>query len=152
AMELAIHGRRDLARAFTEAYLDAARDHDGRSLLPYYMAYRSMVRGKVRGMKSLDPQVPGTARAEALELARAHWLFALAELEEIDRRPCLVLVAGLPGTGKTSLARDLAERAGFIVIRSDEVRKELAGETGQTSTPTGFGEGLYTADWDERTY
>jgi predicted kinase len=38
-------------------------------------------------------------------------------------------VGGLPGTGKTTLARALAEQAGFTLVRSDLVRKELAGCT-----------------------
>ena len=63
-----------------------------------------------------------------------------------------MLVAGLPGTGKSSLALALAERAGFTVIRSDEVRKELAGRRNQGSAPVGFGEELYAPDWNERTY
>ena len=66
--------------------------------------------------------------------------------------PAWCFVAGLPGTGKSSLARALAERAGFTVIRSDEVRKELAGRSGQGSAPAAFGEDLYAADWNERTY
>ena len=67
-------------------------------------------------------------------------------------RPCLVLLSGLPGTGKSSLARALVEPAGFIVIRSDEVRKELAGRTDHGSAPVAFGEDLYTPVWNERTY
>ena len=38
------------------------------------------------------------------------------------------------------------------MIRSDEVRKELAGRTDQGSAPAAFGEDLYTAEWNERTY
>ena len=152
AMELIIRGHGDLARVFTDAYLAAAADEEGRSLLPLYLSYRSMVRGKVRGMQAMDPQLSAPDRAEALNLARAHWLFALAELEPPYRKPGLVLVAGLPGAGKSTLAGDLAERAGFTLIRSDKVRKEIAGQTGQGDSPAAFGEGLYTADWNERTY
>ncbi len=36
------------------------------------------------------------------------------------------MVGGLPGTGKSTLARSLAEEHGFHLIRSDLVRKELA--------------------------
>jgi aminoglycoside phosphotransferase family enzyme/predicted kinase len=151
-MELIIRGHGDLAMVFTEAYLVATADEEGRSLLPLYLSYRSMVRGKVRGMQAMDPQLSAPDRAEALTLARAHWLFALAELEPPDRRPGLVLVAGLPGAGKSTLAGDLAERAGFTLIRSDLVRKELVGQTRQGKSPTAFGEGLYTVDWNERTY
>ena len=39
----------------------------------------------------------------------------------------LVLVGGLPGTGKTTLAGALADRLGFTVLSSDRIRKELAG-------------------------
>ncbi len=128
AMELALEGRADLAAAFVEAYLRCRRrDAEGAQLLPFYRAYRAAVRGKVEGMKLAEPEIPEADRSAARDRARALWLCALSELEEPGRRPCLVLLAGLPGTGKSTLARGLAERAGFTVIRSDEVRKELAG-------------------------
>jgi predicted kinase len=63
-----------------------------------------------------------------------------------------MLLSGLPGAGKSTLARALATRAGFSVIRSDEVRKELAGRVGGKSGATAFGEDIYTPEWDERTY
>ena len=152
AMELALQGRRDLAGSFVDAYIRASGDEEGRSLLSFYTAYRAAVRGKVEGMKLTQSEIPEVQRAAAQTQARALWLFALAELEDPCRRPCLVLLAGLPGTGKSSLARALAERAGFTVIRSDEVRKELAGRSDQGSAPAAFGEDLYAPDWNERTY
>lgn len=126
-VDLIHHGRRDLAAAFADAYFRAAGDVEGRALLPFYTAYRTAVRGKVEGMELAEPEVPEAERSAALVRARAHWLLALSELESPSRRPCLVLIGGLPGTGKTTLARGLAGRAGFDVIRSDLVRKELAG-------------------------
>src|SRR5262249_9583209 len=144
AMDLAFHGRRDLARAFAEAYFQASGDEGGRALLPLYTAYRAAVRGKVEGLELSQKEVPAAERAAALARARAHWLLALGELEEPDRRPCLVLVGGLPGAGKSTLARGLAERAGFAVIRSDVVRKELAAASGLSIGPSPFGEGLYS--------
>jgi aminoglycoside phosphotransferase family enzyme/predicted kinase len=152
AMELSLEGRADLDGAFVEEYIRAADDEEGRALLPYYRAYRASVRGKVEGMKLTQPEVPEADRAAAWARARALWLFALSELEEPHRRPCLVLVAGLPGTGKSTLGRALAESAGFTVIRSDSVRKELADASGDTPSPAAFGEGLYAAEWNERTY
>jgi aminoglycoside phosphotransferase family enzyme/predicted kinase len=146
-MDLKFHGRRDLAAAFTDAYVAASGDVAGRAILPMYTAYRAMVRGLVEGMKQLETEVPPAERDQALQSARGHWLLALGELAELHRRPCLVLMAGLPGTGKSKLAQLLAEAAHFQVIRSDVVRKELAG------VPfTSRAEGLYTPAWDERTY
>ena len=39
----------------------------------------------------------------------------------------LVAIGGLPGTGKSTLAEALGNELGFVVLRSDEVRKERAG-------------------------
>jgi predicted kinase len=64
----------------------------------------------------------------------------------------LILVGGLPGTGKSTLAQGLAERAGFRLIRSDLVRKELAGLPAQESARSAFEEGIYAPAWSERTY
>jgi uncharacterized protein len=151
-MDFARHGRRDLGRAFAEAYFRAAGDAEGRTLLPFYTAYRAAVRGKVEGLKHAEGEIPAADRAAALGEARACWLLSLGELETPDRRPCLVLVGGLPGSGKSTLARALGEQAGFTVVRSDLVRKELAGLAGGESAPADYGEGIYSRVWDERTY
>jgi uncharacterized protein len=147
-MDLHFHGRRDLGRAFADAYFAAAGDAEGRDLLPFYTAYRAAVRGKVEGFELAEQEIPADERADAKGRARAHWLLALGELESPERRPALVLVGGLPGAGKSTLARGLAERAGFAVIRSDVIRKELAG----LATTDPGGESLYTPEWTERTY
>lgn len=152
AMDLARHGRRDLAEAFTEAYFDASGDDEGRRLVPFYVAYRAAVRAKVQGMKAAEDEVPEGERHDALRDARAHWLLALAELDEPDARPCLVLVGGLPGTGKSTVAEGLAREAGFTVVSSDRVRKELAGLSPDVSAAAGFAEGIYTPEWNDRTY
>jgi aminoglycoside phosphotransferase family enzyme/predicted kinase len=149
-MDLRFAGRDDLARAFAEAYFLSSGDAEGRSLLPFYTAYRSAVRGKIAGLQLGEAEIPEGEKARAVARARAHWLLALRELEAPARRPCLVLTAGLPGTGKSTLARGLSAAAGFRVIRSDEVRKVLAGAAG--AVPAGYGEGFYSPEWTDRTY
>jgi aminoglycoside phosphotransferase family enzyme/predicted kinase len=151
-MDLLRHGRRDLARSFADVYFAATGDDEGRALLTFYTAYRSSVRGKVEGMKLSEPEVSAPERAAALARSRAHWLLALHELEEPQQRPCLVLVGGLPGTGKSILARALAETAGFSVIRSDVVRKELAGTDPDSGEKSPYKEGIYSPEWTTRTY
>jgi predicted kinase len=166
-MDLLFHGRGDLARSFAAAYFRAAGPacqpsvlpacrplvlDEGRELLGFYTAYRAAVRAKVEGFKLAEEEIPEAERAAASARARAHWLLALGALEQPDRKPCLVLVGGLPGVGKSTLARGLAERAGFCVVSSDRVRRELAGLPGEGGHPVGFEEGIYTPAWRARTY
>jgi aminoglycoside phosphotransferase family enzyme/predicted kinase len=151
-MDLAYRGRRDLAGAFADAYLRAADDGEGRATLPFYTAYRAAVRGKVEGIKLGEKEIPDRERAAALARAKAYWLLALGELEEPGRRPCLVLVGGLPGAGKSTLARGLADRGSFAVVRSDVVRKELAGLPADAPARAAPDAGLYATEWTDRTY
>jgi len=151
-MDFLFHGRRDLARIFADAYFAASGDEEGRALLPLYTAYRASVRGSVEGLKLAEKEVLATDRRADLQKARAHWLLALEQLEEPERRPCLLLVTGLPGTGKSTLARALAERSNFELIRSDVVRKELAGLAPHELTPPEARARLYSAEWNDRTY
>ena len=151
AMDLTFHGRRDLARIFADAYFEAVGDAEGRRLFAFYMAYRALVRGKVEGIELDEPEVADAERLQAQERARAHWLLALGELETPANRPALVLMAGLPGSGKSTLAHSLAQSANFSVLRSDVIRKELAGVSASVA-PADFETGIYGDAWTERTY
>lgn len=152
AMDLEFHGRRDLAQAFSAAYFTASDDEEGRALLPLYLSYRAAVRAKVDGLQLDESEIPQADRDQALVRARGHWLLALNALEEPGKRACLLVVGGLPGTGKSTLAAALATAAGMSVIRSDVVRKELAGLSPGTLGGSSFGAGLYTPEWTDRTY
>jgi uncharacterized protein len=153
-MDLIKHGRRDLARWFRDAYLAFASDEQGQVLVPFYVSYRAAVRAKVNGIKAVSADLSAGERTRARADARAQWLLALGALEERCRRPCLVLIGGLPGTGKSTLARALAHDAGFTVIRSDQVRKELAHAGGMAAKEAveRYANGIYTSEWDERTH
>lgn len=146
-MELSFVGRRDLADAFSDAYFTATRDQSGRALLPLFMAYRSAVRAKVAAILCDEPEISASEREQALARSHAHWFWALSELELPSLRPALVLVSGLPGTGKSTLARELATSAGFTdLIRTDVVRKELAAIEASPLTPR------YSAEGKEQIY
>ncbi len=121
-MELRAEGRPDLARAFTDAWFSRRGDEEGRALLDLYVAYRSAVRAKVRSIEAAQEGIPEAQRAAALRRARGHWLLALATLEPPRRRPALVVLCGLPGTGKTTLARHMAAEHGFEIASTDLVR------------------------------
>ncbi|MEQ8379421.1 bifunctional aminoglycoside phosphotransferase/ATP-binding protein [Parvibaculum sp.] len=117
---LAGHANRAL-----NVYLDhVTRDDlalDGLALLPLFMATRAVVRAKVTAVQAKDEEAKGKARA--------YLDFAAKLLEE--KEPRLVAVGGLSGTGKSTLAKEVAARlggaAGALHLRTDVIRKRLFG-------------------------
>ena len=94
---------------------------DGLALLPLFMATRAVVRAKVTAVQAKDEA--------AKEKAEAYLDFAAKLLEE--KEPRLVAVGGLSGTGKSTLAKEVAARlggaAGALHLRTDVIRKRLFG-------------------------
>ena len=138
AMDLEFLGHPDLGDFFIRRYLDSTGDDAPASLLNFYVAYRAGVRAKVDCVRHLQ------GRAESANDARRHLEIALTHLRAAAVR--LILVGGGPGTGKTTLARALAESLDARAISTDDVRAamvrrgELAGAAGV------LGEGLYTRE------
>ncbi len=50
---------------------------------------------------------------------------SLGVLPEAEAEPVLIVVSGLPGTGKTYFCNKLAERLPFLILESDALRKAL---------------------------
>ncbi|WP_131736280.1 bifunctional aminoglycoside phosphotransferase/ATP-binding protein [Actinomadura roseirufa] len=144
AMDLERLGAPGLAERFLGWYTGFAGDPAPSSLRHHYVAYRAFVRAKVACLRHAQ----GDERAAAE--ARDHAEVALRHLRagKVD----LILVGGLPGTGKTSLAGALADRLGCALLSSDRIRKELAGLPPETSAAAPYGTGVYTPEWTRRTY
>lgn len=150
-MELEYLGHPELGRTFAEAYQEAAGDPGGHEVLPLYVGYRHAVRGKVRWLESLEEEIPVAARAAARARARRHLVGALGCLAAPADRPALLLVGGLPGSGKSSVGRALAEH-GFTRVSTDGVRRELAGLGPTEPTPADRKPEIYSPEFNERTY
>ena len=136
AMDLEHLGRADLARRFLAAYREYAGETHPGSFEHWYIAYRALVRAKIACLRV------GGGEAGAVGEAAAFLAQAGRHLDEAEIH--LVLVGGLPGTGKTTLARGLSDRLGWAVLRSDEVRKELAGINPTQPAGDSPFEGIYT--------
>lgn len=63
-----------------------------------------------------------------------------------------MLVGGLPGSGKTTLAGLLADELGAVLLSSDRLRKELVGLDPTQHAPAAYRSGIYTREHTERTY
>jgi predicted kinase len=139
-MDLEARGAKELGREFLRRYLELADDRELPELLPFYQCYRALVRGKVYSLLSPD------------KADRAGRYFDLAYSATWgDLKPFVVMICGLSGSGKSSLARALARRLGAAVINSDVVRKGLAGTSHRRSQDS-YGGGIYAAPMTDRTY
>ena len=141
AMDLERLGRLDLAFAFLNWYREYSAETHPRSLEHHYIAYRALVRAKISCLK-------GSADDET----EAHAYLVLCQRHLLDAQVQLVVIGGLPGTGKTALAAALGDELGWPVLRSDETRKELAGLDPLDHAPAPYGEGLYTPTATAATY
>ncbi len=146
AMDLVYRGAPDLAAQLVGRYAALAGDPELPRLIPFYACYRAYVRGMVDALTSDEPEVAAAVRAAADAGARRH--FALAYRYTWADSPCLVVVAGLSGSGKSGIATALAARTGFVHLNSDVVRKQLAGLPPDARP----GEAIYSAAHSERTY
>jgi hypothetical protein len=144
AMDLERLGRPDLAIRFLNAYLEENGDYEAVPLLDFYRAYRAWVRAKVLSFQVVDHPEHATKARSLFELA--------GRFVAPHRRPRLVTTTGVMGTGKSTAARLAAARIGAVVVRTDAVRKRLAGLPLRERVAAGFGEGLYAAEMGRRTY
>jgi hypothetical protein len=64
----------------------------------------------------------------------------------------MILTCGLMGVGKTTIARHLTTPLGAELLRSDEIRKELAGIAHQERREEAFEEGIYSKSSSRATY
>jgi hypothetical protein len=147
-MDLTRLGAEGSAVQLIDAYRRADGDPGDDALLSFFASYRAWVRAKIACLRALelaaeDHERSQQQQAEALELLRLGHRFAWRA-----RGPLLLVVCGVAGTGKSTLARKLADLSGWAHISSDVTRKRLAG-----LSPAEHGrEALYGHGHTMRTY
>ncbi len=146
AMDLDHAGFPGFSGWLVKRYAHESGDRELAELVPFYKAYRAIVRAKVAGirLRSLQGEDREHARIEAAGY------FQLAAGYELP--PALILLCGLPATGKTSVARGLARALRAPLLRSDVRRKVLAGVPSREHSHEALGSGLYSPEMGARTY
>ncbi|MCL6436797.1 MAG: AAA family ATPase [Leptolyngbyaceae cyanobacterium HOT.MB2.61] len=145
-MDLDARDRRDLSNLFLNAYLEQMGDWEGLQVLPLYLSRQSYVRAKVTSFLLDDPSIPASVKQECTVTASRYYRLAWEYTKSSQGQ--LILMAGLSGSGKSTVARQLAQKSGAIHIRSDAVRKHLAGIPLQEQG----GASIYTPEMSQKTY
>ncbi|MGG6298351.1 AAA family ATPase [Leptolyngbya sp. AN02str] len=145
-MDFDIRQRQDLTALFLNTYTEETGDWDGLQVLPIYVNRQTYVRAKVTSFLLDDPNVSASDKQAAQETAASYYRMAWEYTQ--PKAGKLMIMAGLSGAGKSTIARKLAKKLGAIHIRSDAVRKHLGGvplyERG--------GDELYTPAMTQKTY
>jgi aminoglycoside phosphotransferase family enzyme/predicted kinase len=151
AMDLDHYGRADLATGFIEEYVRRSGDVALPELLDFYKCYRAYVRGKVASLRLDEPGLTPESHPAIEAEARSYFHLAWAYAGGLGG-PTVVVTMGLPGSGKTTLARGLASHLGLVHLSSDVVRKSLAGLRPTDRRVAAFGRGIYGQSMTRRTY
>jgi aminoglycoside phosphotransferase family enzyme/predicted kinase len=146
AMECERLGDGAVGDRMLKTYQRASGDEIPPRLLAFYRAYRACVRAKIARFRSEQLGETGSQQVDGLireYLDLADWHAKKLGL------PLLLIVGGLMGTGKSTLAAKLAEIFDVDVLSTDRLRHQLLGASTQRAS---FGEGHYQPDLRERIY
>ena len=146
AMECDAIGAGWIGRRVLDAYRKAGHDDPPPRLLDFYKSYRACVRSKVAALRAR--QLEGDRRQQALGEARRYLELADGYAERIGR-PLLIIIRGLMGTGKSTLAALLAHALGLPLLQTDRIRRE---RLGPSSGASGYGGGHYQPSARGRVY
>jgi aminoglycoside phosphotransferase family enzyme/predicted kinase len=151
-MDLENRGRKDLADLFLEEYLAASGDRGAEALLPFYKTCRAVVRGKVESLRLRDATMSDEEKRAAGERAARYFRLALGYALRERLTPAVIVICGLSGSGKSTIAAELSRQLGVEVFSSDVLRKQLAGIPPLQRNGGEYGSGLYSSASTEATY
>jgi aminoglycoside phosphotransferase family enzyme/predicted kinase len=149
-MDFVDRGAPGFAWRFLNRVLESSGDYEGLALLRFYLVYRAMVRAKVALIRARQPGAD--SRTASAGLADFNHHLADAAGFAAPRPRALILVGGVSGSGKTTVAQSLLESLGAVRLRSDVERKRLHGLSAAARSGSELGAGLYTAQATRDTY
>jgi len=145
AMDLDFNGYAALAEQFVKSYVAESGDMEIPCLIHFYKCYYAFVRGKVTGFRLHEPRISPEERAVVTQTASTYFDLAFSYAARFAR-PSLIVMAGLMGSGKSVIARELSRITGASVIQMDVIRKELCDLHPLERRLDDFGQGIYSDD------
>jgi aminoglycoside phosphotransferase family enzyme/predicted kinase len=127
SMDLAWHGRVDLAERLLARYARATHDYGLYSVVDFYESYRAFVRGKIASFLAADAEACAATRERARHEARRYFMLSLAYERPPLLPPRIVAVSGMIASGKSRTAAFIGELLSAPVVSSDRTRKQLMG-------------------------
>lgn len=152
SMDLAGHGRVDLAERLLACYARESSDFDLYALVDFYESYRAYVRGKVATIVAADDQLDPEARQRAEKDARRYFLLALSADRHSLLLPALVAVGGIIASGKSTIADRIGLEISAPVIDADRTRKAILGVEARHPIHESAWQGAYDPAFTERVY
>ena len=152
SMDLAWHGRVDLAERLIATYAQRTNDFDLYALVDFYESYRAYVRGKIATLLAADESAPTALREAAQNRARRYFLLALAMERKPLVGPIVVAVGGIIASGKSSISDRLGALLGAPAINTDRIRKHLVGARPTDRLYDGSWAGAYDPAFTEEVY
>jgi aminoglycoside phosphotransferase family enzyme/cytidylate kinase len=112
-------------------YLTESGDYTGLKILNYYKVYRALVRAKIAELtwfntKQTPSKTTSDVKQQALLKDFGNYIDRAIRYIQTPK-PVIILMHGISGTGKSTIASQLAERIYAVHIRSDIERKRLLG-------------------------
>ena len=149
AMDFDFEGRRDLGNLLLRNAAREFRDAEMLKIANFYKCYRAFVRGKVESIQAIEPETlePKEHAQQATRYFRLALQYAVSGSE-----PLVLVVMGRVGTGKTTVAKQLASELDWPIFSSDEIRKTLAGLPLTERTAPELRDEMYSERMTEQTY
>lgn len=143
AMELSMLGQEALADELLSGVTERL-DCDP-SLSGFFQCYRACVRAKVEQIKAQSVSGNEAPQANSLASSSQEYL-AMAEKKVMPLgQPVLLAVGGLMGSGKSTVAKYLADELAVSLLRTDAIRQSQGKARQEASSTAGFNQGRYSS-------
>jgi predicted kinase len=150
-MDLDFEGYPQIAQDLINTYLEYTKDEEMLILLDFYKCYRAYVRVKVNCFHLQEKDLLRNAKAKLIRETERYLRLAYRYAIQFTR-PTIWVVCGLPASGKSTIAKAMADILNVKILQSDRVRKQLLGVPPVVPRVLPFETGIYSKEASSLTY